>query len=224
MSDSPARKGSLRALLVDDHPVVLNALTTALTSLQAFDCIDQERSMADALKRLEGAGEYDLILLDLHLSDSAGVEALVRLRESYPDVPVVVFSGDESGQTIQSAFEHGVLGYIPKSSSVSQLINAIKVVLSGSNYLPPHFMRALGFVPPANRPKAKLPDSPTPKLTPRQQQVFAYLLQGMPNKVIADRLGMAEGTVKTHLFTIYRLFGASNRVQLILHASQLGLV
>jgi DNA-binding NarL/FixJ family response regulator len=54
--------------------------------------------------------------------------------------------------------------------------------------------------------------------------VFAYLLQGMPNKIIADRLGMAEGTVKAHLFTIYRLFGASSRAQVILKASQLGLV
>ena len=156
------------------------------------------------------------------LSEAAGIGAATIYRIEKGDGPVV--GNVSTVLKIQAAFEHGVLGYIPKSSSVSQIINGIKVVLSGSNYIPPHFMCALGFVPPANRPKAKLPDSPTPKLTPRQQQVFAYLLQGMPNKVIADRLGMAEGTVKTHLFTIYRLFGASNRAQLILHASQLGLV
>ena len=74
------------------------------------------------------------------------------------------------------------------------------------------------------RKQRKRPESKVPKLTPRQEQVLGYLLQGMPNKVIAARLGMAEGTVKTHLYTIYRLFGASNRAQVILRASQLGLV
>lgn len=213
-----------KALLVDDHPLVLGALTTALTSLGAFDCIDQEQSLTQALARLERDADYDLILLDLHMSDASGAEAVIRLRETWPDMPVVIFSGDESAETIQAAFEHGVLGYIPKRSSVPKIINAIQLVLEGSSYIPPHFMKALGYDPPETRRRRPPPEAAVPKLTPRQEQVFGYLLQGMPNKVIADRLGMAEGTVKTHLYTIYRLFGASNRAQVILKASQLGLV
>jgi DNA-binding NarL/FixJ family response regulator len=217
-------RGALKALLVDDHPLVLNALTTALTSLQTFDCIDRELNLSQAMEQLERTSDYDLILLDLHMSDAAGAEAVVRLREAHPDMPVVIFSGDESVETIHAAFDHGVLGYIPKRTPVPQIINAIKVVLEGGSYIPPDFMRALGFEPPETRRRSKPPEPAVPTLTPRQEQVFAYLLQGMPNKVIADRLGMAEGTVKAHLFTIYRLFGASSRAQVILKASQLGLV
>jgi DNA-binding NarL/FixJ family response regulator len=158
------------------------------------------------------------------MSDAKGSDAVIRLRESYPDMPVVIFSGDESTQTMKMAFEHGVLGYIPKSSSVPQIINAIKLVLDGSSYIPSKFMRALGYDPPTRQRRAQLDEPAVPKLTPRQQDVLGYLLQGMPNKVIAERLGMAEGTVKTHLYTIYRLFGANNRAQVILRASQLGLV
>lgn len=214
----------MKALLVDDHPLVLGALTTALKSLQTFDTIDQEQSLTQAMRRLDETSDYDLILLDLHMSDADGAGAVVKLRETYPDMPVVIFSGDESPETIQVAFEHGVLGYIPKRSSVSQIISAIQGVLDGSSYVPTSFLRTLGFESAGESRSRKPVEPEVPKLTPRQQEVFDHLLQGMPNKVIADRLGMAEGTVKTHLYTIYRVFGASNRVQVILKARQLGLI
>jgi len=214
----------MKALLVDDHPLVLGALTTALKSLQTFDTIDQEQSLTQAMNRLEETSDYDLILLDLHMSDANGANAVIRLRETYPDMPVVIFSGDESPETIQVAFEHGVLGYIPKRSSVSQIIHAIQSVLEGSSYVPSVFLKSKGFESRgAPRARAK-PEPVEPRLTPRQREVLDHLLQGMPNKIIADRLGMAEGTVKTHLYTIYRLFGATNRVQVILKAQQMGLV
>lgn len=222
--------GRMKALLVDDHPLVLNALTTALTSLGAFDGIDQERSLGAALERLARGSRYDLILLDLHLGDAGGAEAVVRLREEHPDMPVVIFSGDESIPTIRLAFEHGVLGYIPKSFPIAQIINAIKVVLDGGSYIPPHFLRSMGFESGSRRTQVAAKNASgsaesdlAPRLTPRQREVLGFLLQGMPNKVIADRLGMAEGTVKTHLYTIYRLFGASNRAQVIVKVNQLGI-
>lgn len=214
----------MKALLVDDHPLVLNALTTALKSLQTFDTIDQEQSLTQAMRRLDETSDYDLILLDLHMSDAKGANAVIRLRETYPDMPVVIFSGDESPETIQIAFEHGALGYIPKRSSVSQIISAIQGVLAGSSYVPTSYLRTLGLESPEEARVTRPAEPLLPKLTPRQQEVFDHLLQGMPNKIIADRLGMAEGTVKTHLYTIYRVFGASNRVQVILKARQFGLI
>jgi DNA-binding NarL/FixJ family response regulator len=230
MAERLQNSGRLRALLIDDHPLVLNALTTALTSLGAFDGIDQDRSLGAALDRLARGSRYDLILLDLQLGDAVGAEAVVRLREQHPDMPIVIFSGDDSIATIRLAFEHGVLGYIPKSFTIAQIVNAIQVVLDGGSYLPPHFLRSMGFESGPRRPQAARdaaagdaePDA-VPRLTPRQREVLGFLLQGMPNKVIADRLGMAEGTVKTHLYTIYRLFGASNRAQVIVKANQLGI-
>jgi DNA-binding NarL/FixJ family response regulator len=213
-----------RALIVDDHPIITDALGAALLSLHVFDGVDKESSLAAAALRLKDAGSYDLVMLDLHLTDANGLEAMQSLRESFPGVPVIIFSADDSSATITTAFEHGVQGYIPKSAPMTVVVNAIRIVLSGGNYIPPQAIRMLGFearTVPANA------DSETPhlpSLSPRQREVMHYVLQGLPNKVIGKRLGMADGTVKTHLNTIYRVFAVNSRAQLILKARGAGLI
>jgi DNA-binding NarL/FixJ family response regulator len=212
-----------RALVVDDHPIITDALSAALLSLHVFDGVDKEASLAAASLRLKDGGSYDLVMLDLHLTDANGMQAMQSLREAYPDVPVIIFSADDSSATITTAFEHGVQGYIPKSAPMTVVINAIRIVLSGGNYIPPQAIRMLGFearVLPGNSAECVL----LPSLSPRQREVMHYVLQGLPNKVIGKRLGMADGTVKTHLNTIYRVFAVNSRAQLILKARETGLI
>lgn len=213
-----------RALIVDDHPIITESLSAALVSLKIFDAIDKESTLAAAADRLKEASNYDLVMLDLHLSDAHGVDAMLSMKEAFPSVPVIIFSADESSATITQAFEQGVQGYIPKSSPMTVVINAIRVVLSGGNYIPPQAVRMLGFEPRAvpNQPAAET--RALPSLSPRQREVMHYLLQGLPNKVIGRRLTMADGTVKSHLNTIYRMFSVNSRAQLILKARDLGLI
>lgn len=214
---------SSRALIVDDHPIIVDALGAALLSLHVFEGVDKESSIAAASERLLHADNYDLVLLDLHLTDSTGLEAMLVLRERFPEVPVIIFSGDDSSATVASAFEHGVQGYIPKNSQMTVVINAIRVVLAGGNYIPPQAARLLGF---EARSAAPLDTQLTISqgLSPRQRQVLHYLLQGLPNKVIGSRLEMADGTVKSHLNSVYRAFRVNSRAQLILRARELGLI
>jgi DNA-binding NarL/FixJ family response regulator len=213
-----------RALVVDDHPIITDALSSALISLQVFDGIDKESSLAAAALRLKDAGRYDLVMLDLHLTDSNGLDALHSLREAFPGVPVIIFSGDDSSATITSAFEHGVQGYIPKKEPMGVVISAIKIVLAGGNYIPPQAIRMLGFGT-KSAPSMSVPEpSILPSLSPRQREVMHYVLQGLPNKIIGRRLNMADGTVKTHLNTIYRMFSVNSRAQLILKAREIGLI
>lgn len=214
----------LRALIVDDHPIVANALVASLTSLGTLDVMDQEHSLGAALARLETGEHYDLVILDLNLDDASGTEALIRVREAYPDLPVVVFSADNSVETMTTAYDHGVHGYIPKNFPTPVIRNAISTVLSGSIYVPPQLIESLGVTAPRLEAHSVADRSPGANLSPRQAQVFEYLLQGMPNKVIGARLGMAEGTVKTHLNTIYRVFGVNSRAKLILRARELGIL
>jgi two-component system, NarL family, nitrate/nitrite response regulator NarL len=214
----------LRALVIDDHPIVVSALTASLTSLGTLDSIDQEHSLGAAIDRLAAGEHYDLIILDLNLEDASGAEAMIRIRELHPDLPLVVFSGDETQATIVTAFEHGVHGYIPKSYPMPLIVNAIRTVLSGDVYVPPQLIASMGLTPQGSAVRDITDSSPMDHLSPRQTQVFQYLLQGMPNKVIGARLGMAEGTVKTHLNTIYRLFGVNSRAKVILKARELGLI
>jgi DNA-binding NarL/FixJ family response regulator len=215
---------SARALVVDDHPIVTDALSAALISLRIFKVIDKEASLAGAVARLRTNADYGLVLLDVHLDDTIGLELMREMRERYPDVPVVVFSGDELVSTITTAFEHGVQGYIPKSSPMPVVVNAIRVVLAGGVYVPPQMAHSLHIEHRDPVKGSGAGDSLFPDLSPRQQQVLHYLLQGLPNKVIAARLDMADGTVKSHLSTIYRVFSVNSRAQLILRAQRLGLV
>jgi DNA-binding NarL/FixJ family response regulator len=217
------RPPSSRALIVDDHPIIVDALGAALLSLHVFDGVDKESSVAAAAERLQNADSYDLVMLDLHLTDTTGLEALLLLRERFPEVPVIIFSGDDSSATVAAAFEHGVQGYIPKNSPMTVVISAIRVVLAGGNYIPPQAARMLGFearsVAPLDTEAAACAG-----LSPRQRQVLHYLLQGLPNKTIGTRLQMADGTVKSHLNAVYRAFRVNSRAQLILRAREMGLI
>lgn len=218
-SDERAR----RALVVDDHPIVADALETALSAMRLFQRIEKASSLDEASRSLERDPPCSLVVLDLHLRDVEARETLTGLRERFPDVPVIIFSGDESLEAITMAFECGARGYVTKSSPMDVVKSAIRMVLAGHSFIPPEVGRMLGLSPA--RPEPMRPaEQPAPLgLTPRQEQVYRLLLQGMPNKVIASRLDMAEGTAKAHLNTIYRVLGVRTRVQAILRARELGI-
>ncbi|OZG70129.1 DNA-binding response regulator [Hahella sp. CCB-MM4] len=218
------KDSNLKALLVDDHPIVTEAITTALLALNIFSEATAVRSLAEATEFLESSPSVDLVMLDLHLEDTQGVEGMSTLREKYPDLPIVIFSGEEDPAIIAQSFEYGVRGFIPKSSNVDIIVNAIRMVMAGSSYIPPNAIRLLGFDLPPTTVKPTPPPMEKPTFTPRQEEVLHCLLKGMPNKVIADRLDMAEGTVKTHLATVFRVLGAKSRAQVILKARQLGMI
>ena len=90
----------------------------SLNSLGTFTSIDHESSLAAALSRLDAGEGYEIVILDLNLGDVNGAETIVRVREQYPDLPVVIFSADESRETMITAYEKGVHGYVPKSYSM----------------------------------------------------------------------------------------------------------
>jgi len=213
-----------RALVVEDHPIVRDVIVASLSSLGIFESVVTASSLQETLGVLADDDGFALIILDLYLSDTVGTEGMTTLRESYPDIPVVIFSGEDSTDTISKAFEYGVRGYIPKSSSMAIVISAIKVVLAGSSYIPPHAIRMLGFEPAQATEVMSEKQKNAVSLSPKQSAVFAELLNGVPNKVIALRLNMAEGTVKTHLHTIYQVLKVRSRAQAILKARDLDLL
>jgi DNA-binding NarL/FixJ family response regulator len=213
-----------RALVVDDHPIVADAMATAIHAMRVFERVDSAGSLAEARRLLTDDPVCNLAVFDLHLSDAEGRDTLTAMRESFPDVPVLIFSGDDSLESITMAFECGARGYATKSSPMSVVSNAIRIVLSGSSYIPPEAAQMLGLTTRAAVPSPGAPHESPLHLTGRQQQVFRLLLEGMPNKVIGARLSMAEGTVKAHLNTVFRMLGVRTRVEAILRARQLGLL
>lgn len=214
---------SNRALIVDDHPIVRNALVTSLVSLNIFDELDTAGSFQSLIEKLKSDADYRLLILDLSLTDISGADGMTYIRENYPDIPIVVFSGHYSPDIIAACFEKGVHGFVSKSSSMQVFINAIQIVLAGSTYIPPDAAGLLGLEPTGEGDLDAGEAFPVIHFSPKQQEVFDQMMMGMPNKVIAQRLHMAEGTVKSHLHSIYQILRVTNRAQAILRCQELQL-
>lgn len=214
----------MRVLLIDDHPLFREGLKGLLQGLDPAVQVEQAGSVA-AAESLSGQ-PFDLVLMDLNMPGSQGMAALASVKALFEESAVVVVSGEESPETIQRAIQHGAAGYVPKTTDPSVTIQALRLVLAQGTYLPPEALRA-----PAPHAEAKsmavAPAATAPRwpqeLSPRQLSVLRCLLQGKPNKVIAREIGIAEGTVKAHLWAVYQLLGVNNRAQAMYRAHELQL-
>lgn len=220
----------MRVLVVEDHPLMIEALRLALGTLGNNVQVTEASSLAAAMRSIEQDGGLDMVLLDLGLPDSSGLDALRRVRESFPAVPVVVISGADDPRAILAALDEGAMGFIPKTSPKELLLNAIRVVASGGIYVPAQALRGHvgdphggATVPPADAaPDARAASEPL-GLSPRQLQVLDLLLKGLPNKLIARKLDISENTAKIHVSAVLRALGVSTRTQALIAASRLGL-
>jgi DNA-binding NarL/FixJ family response regulator len=228
----------MRILVVDDHPMMADALRLALLTLERQAEVVCVGDLASALEAT-ASDAFDLALLDLGLPDCAGHDGLARLREERPHVPVVVVSGTSDPETILTALDLGAMGFIPKTSSREVILNAIRLVASGGVFVPVEALKtrsgsgrtAAGEAVTAPLPGARAPASPgtaslTPAelgLTPRQGDVLSLVLKGLPNKLIARKLDIAEGTVKAHVSAVLQALNVSTRTQALIAATRVGL-
>lgn len=207
----------MNLLLVDDHALFREGLRALLLKISPELTVYEAASVEGAIDECRST-EFRMVLLDLHLSRSEGLETLDSFRSSVPDVPVVVLSGGEEPRRIRAAIERGAVGYVPKSHSSDLMIAALRLVLSGGVYLPPIVLDGPADIARATT-DAAVPQ-PFARLSPRQHQVAQLLLQGQPNKVIARQLGLSEGTIKAHVSAIYQIIGAKNRVEAVTLAAK----
>jgi DNA-binding NarL/FixJ family response regulator len=210
-----------RVLIIDDHPIVRDALATAIVSLGVCDDVQTANSFHSMVEKLDLDAHFQLLILDLSLADTYGTRSIEFIREQYTETPILIFSAFDSTDIIAQCFEYGVHGFVSKSSPIQTIVNAIRVVMAGGLYIPPSAARSMGFEPSESVESALPLQDDMPQFTPKQQEVFALLLQGLPNKVIAMRLGIAEGTVKTHLHGIYQIMRVNSRAQAILMSRKL---
>lgn len=211
----------MRILVVDDHPLIREALRQVLRALDKTVDLLEAQCADEALATAAQHADLDLILLDLALPGANGFGLLQQLREQHPAVPVVVLSASDQAPTVMQALEAGAMGFIPKNSACEVLVGALRLVLSGGVYLPPALLRNPAL-PPQSPPQEPLSYRDL-GLTGRQSQVLALLVQGKPNKLISRDLGLAEGTVKIHVTAIFRALNVGNRTQAVIAVGRLGL-
>ncbi len=204
-------------LLVDDHPMVREALASLLLELRPGSTVRQAASGAEALAALGDGQVVDLVLLDLRLPDGSGLDLLRRIGAASIGTAVVMLSGDLDRQTVQEALAAGAVGYIPKTEPREIIASALGLVLAGGVYVPPVALQAAArtFDTRAATPEAL-------GLTGRQLEVLALLMQGKNNKLICRALGLAEPTVKNHVSAILRALGVDSRTEAVLAVTRLG--
>ena len=194
----------MNILLVDDHPLFRSGLTYLLRTLDEHLEIDEAGDCAEAVARAPESS-FDLVLLDLKMPGTDGLEALAALRNAFPSSLLVVLSGEDDPRTVRNAIESGAMGYIPKSSTPEVMVQALKLVLANGTYLPP---KILASAITTNDGRGSISDganSIIEGLSPRQIEVFRCVVRGKSNKVIARELNISEGTVKAHLSSVMLL-------------------
>lgn len=205
----------MKCLLVDDHSLIRDALTLLIALQQPRVDLRHAGRLSEALELLAVEPDVDLVLLDLLLPDSRGVDTLLRLREAAGAVRIVVLSADDRPETVAAALDAGAAGFIPKTTESNLMRDAIGVVLDGGIYVPqlPEGM--------ARTPEPASVDQLG--LTPRQVDVLRRLVDGQSNKLIARALDVSPSTVKTHVEAIFHRLRVNSRTQAVVAAARLGL-
>ena len=204
----------MKILIVDDHTLFRQGLCYVLNELEEQIGILEASGLEQAMQHVAANPDLDLVLLDLHMPGEDGFTALDTFAKRYPVMPVVILSASKQYGDIKRALDAGAMGYIPKDTTSTVMLNALRLILSGGIYVPPDMAQQFGL---------NQSDSNAPVLTPRQLQVLALLVQGYSNKVIASQLNLAEATVKMHVTSIMKSLGVSNRTQAAMAAEKLGL-
>jgi DNA-binding NarL/FixJ family response regulator len=208
----------MRVLMVDDHVMFLQGLKNLLGVIAPTANIDTADSLSFALQLLRSA-TYDLVLLDWHLADGTGDKSIQRLRDSGCMGRIVILSGETSVCLIRGSIEQGAAGFIPKKYSSEQMVAALDHVLAGKIFLPPECLTQSGETTPGS----KGTDDPRfRELTARQVDAYRAAARGLSNKLIAEELGVAESTVKSHLSAVYAVLGVRNRTEAAYQASRDG--
>lgn len=237
----------MRIIIADDHALFRGGLRLQLAELAQDADIREAGTLDDAERVLSDSGAADVLLMDLDLPGMSWRDCVVDLRTQYPDMRLVVVSGDDRSETIREAMAIGVHGYIPKQEQPDVFCAALQLVLRGGSYFPAAIVAGLTTRPipegnnaaqpqrPAAAANLQSVAAPSPQkpsvmplashpLTDRQMDVLALMSEGLSNKGIARQLGVTEGTVKLHVAAILRNLGAANRTQAVTLAREVGVL
>jgi DNA-binding NarL/FixJ family response regulator len=206
----------MKILVVDDHPLVLDALSALLPELGAGTEVRVALDAAEASAVLDSEPDVGLVLLDLALPGTRGLDVLADYVLDYPGVPVVVLSATHDRATVNAALAAGARGFIAKTADARELLDALRQVIGGGEYLTPD----VALVPDGDGVRIA---PGALGLTPRQADVLTLLVQGKPNKLICRDLNLSEGTVKVHVSAILKALKVRSRAQAVATLARRGI-
>jgi two-component system nitrate/nitrite response regulator NarP len=200
-----------RVLLVDDHPMIGAALQMLLRDSD-YELLDRARTAAEATKQIARL-KPDLVLLDVHLPDSSGLDVLRRLKNGRSRPKVILLTAGMDESQLLTAAELKPEGMVLKTSDPGLLISCMDAVVAGQRWVDPEI---------AERTRhAEDRAASAPPLTRRERELIELVRQGLRNRDIAAELGVTEGTVKVYLHAIFDKLHVDNRTELALKAAEL---
>lgn len=218
----------IRILLAENQTLIRDALRPALQELEERVVLLECDSLNEAIRIADEAAPIALAILALRMPDMNGVDGIRGFHARFPNIPLAAISGCHRIGDIVRAFDFGAIGFLSKSTKVESIARAVGLMLTGQRFIPGEVMDAMQRNPPA-RPvmsgrAGDREDAPYPlhRLTERERQVLALLIEGKPNKAIAISLGVQEVTVKLHIRKLLRKLKVSNRTQAVTFALQSG--
>ena len=201
-------------LIADDHPLFRTALREALKPVLPGARVLEADSFPALQNVLQAHGAPDLVLLDLNMPGVRGFSSLLFMRSEFPNVPVVVVSGYDEPALIQRVLHFGAVGFIPKTSSLETMGEAVRAALNGTIWVPEPLPKQADSVDGEIANKVAT-------LSPQQLRVLLMLADGRLNKQIAHELAITEATVKAHMTVILRKLGLARRTQAAVLAQRL---
>jgi len=206
----PKPSDKIKILLVDDHIVMRMGLVTATSGEPDMEVVAEANNGLEAVVAYR-AHRPDVVVLDLRMPKQNGLETIRILRREFNDARVLVFSNYASGDEVFAAFTAGASGFVVKEMALERLLEAIRGVHRGEQYIPPEIsMRMNGRV--------------LSHLSPRELEVLRLVAKGLSNKEVGAALQIAEGTIKIHVKSILSKLGVSDRTQAILAAVKRGII
>lgn len=200
----------IRILLVDDHAVIRMGLTTATSDAGDMEVVGDVENGQDAVAAFR-QHQPDVVVLDLRLPGISGVDTIRLLREEFKTVRILIFSNFAKGDEIYRAMKAGAAGFVLKGMPLERLLEAIRAVHQGGQYMPNEIAMRVG-------------ERLLAQLSPREIEILHLLGRGLSNKEIAAQLGVVEGTVKIHITSIFTKLSVSDRTQALIEAVKRGIV
>ena len=204
-----------KIIIADDHPLFRQALLDTLKVTLTQTNWVEAQTIEELEQQLINHSDADLLLLDLNIPGAHGFNTLIHVRNHYPQIPVVIVSAHEDNETISKAMEYGAAGFVPKSTPVDTIFNAIQTILMGDTWVPETVLIN------ANNNNYSDIGERVASLTQQQYRILMMFAQGMLNKQIAYDLNVSEATIKAHATAIFRKLNVRNRTQAVIAISQL---
>jgi len=216
---------AIKLLIVDDHNLFRQGLIRILQDFEQVQVVGEASNGREALQQVE-ALQPDVVLMDLNMPVMSGPDAARAMRERFPQVPVIMLTVSERDEDLFDAIRAGAQGYLLKNLEMAELLAAVRQVRAGEAIIAPSM--AARLLQEFRTLADQAPQEPEPaqvnELSERELDVLRLVAQGLANKEIADRLGLSEHTVKTHLRNILDKLQLRSRAHAAAYAVQAGVV